>query len=79
MNYLCKVSYKGKTEKEDFALRKKFNHHHDEEHNNFLHFMYMVNVSEITETIKLSRKVTEELLSKMNLQGKLPEERRHAR
>lgn len=69
VNYLCKKSYRGKTDSEDFKLREAFNHHHDVGKNNYLHFMYMVNVPEINEIIKLTNKMSDVMLNEMNLAG----------
>jgi hypothetical protein len=79
--YLSKFYYKGKTPTEDTLLRKAFISTRDEDGNTFLHFMYRVNIPEITTIIRQAGYLNvgdEDEALLMNLRGMLPERERHA-
>lgn len=77
VQYLLKKIYRGRTPKEDAKIKKDFKSNRDVEGDTFLHFMYRVNVPEITSIIKeagllIANENDEKLL--MNLRGQIPEE-----
>jgi hypothetical protein len=75
---LVTKKYVGMTLDQDLYLKSTFTKHCDLENNNFKHFMYMVNVPEITAMIKGSKIFPDGIDNKRNIDGKLPINRLHA-
>ncbi len=67
--YLMKKKFKGKTPREDSILQKRLLGTHDEEHNNFLHFMYLVNKPGITALIRHAGLIDQDFKFTMNQRG----------